>query len=106
LSSASAAASRAPSADAHGDAEAGATERLRLSRKQPKSWRQPRTIELRLTQDELPVAEITIRPRHDRIDADGAVALVRKQSKVTHRGKTAARAPGRSGSTRSSPARP
>ena len=42
----------------------------------------------RLTRDNVPVGEITIRPQGDRITADGAVELVRKQTRLAHKGKT------------------
>jgi hypothetical protein len=70
-------------------AEAGEPARLQLSWRHPKSWRQLRAIELRLNMDDAQVGEITIKPRRDRIDADGAVELAGK-SKLTRRGKTAA----------------
>jgi hypothetical protein len=69
-------------------AEAGKTTRLRLSWSHPQSWRKLRTVELRLIQDRVPVGEIAIRPRTERITADGAANLVRKHTRLTHKGKT------------------
>jgi hypothetical protein len=71
-------------------AKAGKPARLRLSWRHPVSWRKLRTVELRLTGDELPVGAITIRPRQERITARGAVELVRKQTRLTRKGKTVA----------------
>jgi Ca2+-binding RTX toxin-like protein len=69
-------------------ATAGKPTRLRLSWRHPQSWRKLRKVELRLTRNELPVGEITIRPRGERITADGAVKLARKRTRLTHKGKT------------------
>jgi hypothetical protein len=70
-------------------AEAGNVARMRLSWRHPDGWRKLRTIELRLlSADGVPVGEITIRPRAQRITADGAVRLVRKASRLTRKGKT------------------
>jgi hypothetical protein len=69
-------------------APAGETARLRLSWRHPVSWRKLRKVELRLTRDELPVGEITIRPRAERISDRGAVELVRKRTRLIHKGKT------------------
>ena len=68
-------------------AEAGRTARLRLSRRHPRAWRNLRGIELRLTGNGLPVGDITVRPRAERITADGAVEIVRKHTRLTHEGK-------------------
>jgi RTX calcium-binding nonapeptide repeat (4 copies) len=69
-------------------AEVGRTARLRLSWRHPRAWRRLRTIELRLTRDGVPVGEVAIRPRAQRIAAEGAVELVRRRSRLTHEGKT------------------
>jgi Ca2+-binding RTX toxin-like protein len=69
-------------------AQAGKPASVRLSWRHPVSWRKLRTVELRLTRDGAPVGEVTIRPRTGRIGADGAVELVRKQSGLSHKGKT------------------
>jgi hypothetical protein len=69
-------------------ANAGEPIRLRLSWQHPRAWRKLRSIELRLTRDGIPVGKITIRPRAKRIGADGGVELVRKQTRLTHDGKT------------------
>jgi hypothetical protein len=68
--------------------EAGKTARLRLSWSHPQSWRKLRTVELRLTQNRVPVGEITIRPRAERITADGELKLVRKHTRLTRKGTT------------------
>ena len=43
-------------------ARAGEPIRLRLSWRHPRAWKQLRTIELRLTHDDAPVGQVTIRP--------------------------------------------
>lgn len=68
-------------------AEAGERARLTLSWRHPKAWKQLRTIELRLTGDGVPVGEVTIRPRGERIAASGAVRLDRAASRLTTKGK-------------------
>jgi hypothetical protein len=68
-------------------AEAGTTMRIRLSWRHPRAWRKLRRIELRLTQDRLPVGESTIRPRSERISDDGAIRLVRRATRLTRKGK-------------------
>jgi Ca2+-binding RTX toxin-like protein len=68
-------------------AEAGETARLALSWRHPTAWKQLRTIELRLTQDGVPVGEVTIRPRGKRIAAGGAIRLERGASKLRSKGK-------------------
>ena len=60
---------------------------LRLRWQHPRAWRELRRIELRLYRDGAPVGEVAIRPRGQRIAADGAVALVRKASRLTAKGK-------------------
>jgi Ca2+-binding RTX toxin-like protein len=67
-------------------AKAGEVVRMRLAWRHPKAWKQLRTIELRLTDDGLPVGEVTIRPRGRRVADDGAVAVQRAQ--IVTRGKT------------------
>jgi Ca2+-binding RTX toxin-like protein len=69
-------------------AEAGETAQLRLSWRHPQNWRKLRKVELRLTRDRVPVGEITIRPRAERISDRGDVELVRKRTGLTHKGKT------------------
>jgi hypothetical protein len=70
------------------NAEAGKPAQMRLNWRHPVGWRKLRRVELRLTHDGAPVAEITIRPRAQRLTADGAVQLIRKRSRLTHKGKT------------------
>jgi hypothetical protein len=69
-------------------AKVGRPAHLRLSWRHPTSWRKLRKVELRLTHDGQPVGEITIRPRAERITADGAIQLVRKRTRLTSKGKT------------------
>ena len=69
-------------------ATAGRPAHLRLSWRHPRSWRKLRKIELRLVRDDVPVGEVAIRPRAQRSSADGAVELVRKHTRLSHRGKT------------------
>lgn len=68
-------------------AGAGRPVHLRLRWQHPRAWRELRRIELRLYRDGAPVGEVAIRPRGQRIAADGAVALVRKASRLTAKGK-------------------
>jgi Ca2+-binding RTX toxin-like protein len=69
-------------------ATAGERAHLRLRWRHPQSWRKVRTIELRLLNEGRPVGEVTIRLRAERIGADGAVQLVSKHTRLTHKGKT------------------
>jgi len=69
--------------------EAGKPARLVLSWRHPQSWRKLRTVALRVTQDGLPVGEVTINPRNGRMTDKGAVRLVRRASRIAHDGKTA-----------------
>jgi Ca2+-binding RTX toxin-like protein len=66
----------------------GDRSRLELSWTHPRNWRELRRIELRLSDEGVPVGEIVIRPRRERIAADGAVELVR--SSLSHKGKKVA----------------
>jgi Ca2+-binding RTX toxin-like protein len=68
--------------------EAGKAAHMRLSWRHPRAWRKLRKVELRLTRDDAPVGEITIRPRAERIAAEGEVELVRKRSRLTGKAKT------------------
>jgi hypothetical protein len=67
---------------------AGDRSKLELSWSHPRSWRELRRIELRLSDAGVPVGEIVIRPQRERIVADGAVELVR--SRLSHKGKKVA----------------
>jgi hypothetical protein len=67
---------------------AGKTARLKLSWRHPKAWKQLRTIELRLTRDDVPVGAVTIRPGGKKITGSGAVEIVRKRSRIAAKGKT------------------
>lgn len=68
------------------EAEAGETLHMRLAWRHPKAWKQLRTIELRLTDEGLPVGEVTIRPRSRRVADDGAVRV--RHARIVTRGKT------------------
>jgi Ca2+-binding RTX toxin-like protein len=69
-------------------AETGKPVAVRLSWRHPQSWRKLRTVELRLTRDGAPVGKVTIRPRGEKIAAAGAVEVIRKRSRLAHKGKT------------------
>jgi hypothetical protein len=69
-------------------AKSGETARLRLGWRHPQGWRKLRKVEMRLSQAGASVGEIRIRPRADRITADGAVKLVRKHTRLARKGKT------------------
>jgi Ca2+-binding RTX toxin-like protein len=69
-------------------AEAGKPARVRLNWRHPQGWRKLRKVELRLFRGPVPVGTVTIRPRAERVGADGAVKLVRKQTRLTRKGKT------------------
>jgi hypothetical protein len=66
--------------------KAGAAAKLRLSWTHPKSWKQLRTVTLRLRLRDKVVGTLAIRPRAERITAAGAVHLVRRTSRLSHRG--------------------
>ena len=66
--------------------EPGETAQLKLAWRHPRSWRKLARIELRLIGDQAPAGAVTIRPRRQGIDADGALELVRR-SRVTRKGK-------------------
>jgi hypothetical protein len=61
---------------------------VRLSWRHPTSWRELRKLELRLVQRGAPVGEVTIRPGKDGIRADGAIELVRRESRLSRQGRT------------------
>jgi hypothetical protein len=69
-------------------ADAGQVARLRLSWRHPRSWRRLRLIELRLVRGDGRLGAVTIRPRGRRINARGAVRLVRRASRIERDGKT------------------
>ncbi len=70
------------------ETKAGQPARLRLSWRHPRSWRALRTVELRLTQAGTRVGKIVIRPRAERIVAGGSVELMRKRTRLSHKGTT------------------
>ena len=69
-------------------AEGGRVARLRLSWTHPVSWRKLRTVTLRLRLGDESVARVTVRPRGERLTAAGAVALVRRATRLSHDGQT------------------
>jgi Protein of unknown function (DUF1565) len=69
-------------------ARAGKTARLAMSWTHPRSWRELRSVELRLYRGGKAVGTIAVRPRGARLSAFGAIALVPGRSRLTHRGKT------------------
>jgi Ca2+-binding RTX toxin-like protein len=67
---------------------AGTRQQLELSWTHPRDWRELRRIELRLSDAGVPVGEIVIRPKGERIVADGAVEL--RRSTLSRKGKKVA----------------
>jgi hypothetical protein len=67
-------------------AEAGEVARLKLTWRHPKTWKQLRKIQLRLTDRGAPVGEITIRPRGKRVADSGAIRI--KRARIAGHGKT------------------
>ena len=68
-------------------AEPGRTARLAMSWTHPRSWRELRTVKVRLYDGVKPVGMIDVRLRGERLTADGAIRLA-AGSRVTHHGKT------------------
>jgi hypothetical protein len=69
-------------------AEAAEVARVKLSWRHPKTWKQLKRIELRLTHAGAPVGAIAIAPRTRTISAVGAVKVARRASRVRRDGKT------------------
>jgi hypothetical protein len=67
---------------------AGEVARLRLSWRHPRSWRRLRRVELRLVHGDRRLGAVAIRPRGRRINARGAVQIVRRASRIKRNGKT------------------
>ena len=67
---------------------AGGRDQLRLSWTHPRDWRELRRIEVRLSDAGVPVGEIVIRPKDERIAADGGVEL--RRSSLSRKGKKVA----------------
>jgi RTX calcium-binding nonapeptide repeat (4 copies) len=63
-------------------------QQLELSWRHPRDWRQLRRIEVRLSDAGAPVGEIVIRPKGERIVADGAIEL--RRSSLSRTGKKVA----------------
>ncbi len=70
-------------------ARADETARIRLSWRHPRSWRQLRDVRLRLVDDGSEIGTVTVDVRRRLVDADGAVRVVRRASRVTRGGRTA-----------------
>jgi Ca2+-binding RTX toxin-like protein len=70
------------------DATAGMPVRVQLSWRHPRSWRSLRSVDVTVYRDDLAAGAVRIRPRGG-LSADGAVELVRRASRVTHRGRRA-----------------
>jgi hypothetical protein len=68
-------------------AEAGQTAQLKLSWRHPRSWRRLHRIELRLVDEGIAAGAVTIRPRGQRVSANGAIRLARR-SRLARKGKT------------------
>lgn len=68
---------------------AGERTHLKLSWMHPRSWRELRRIEVRLSDAGVPVGEIVIRPQAERIAGDGAVEVLRS-SRLAHEGRKVA----------------
>jgi Ca2+-binding RTX toxin-like protein len=71
-------------------AKAGELARLELRWRHPEGWRKLAKVELRLLDGDRPVGEVVLRPAGRRMAADGAVALVRKASRIAPAGKAIA----------------
>jgi hypothetical protein len=69
-------------------ARAGRTTHLKLGWTHPKAWKQLRTLSLRVTRGADTVGKITIKPGSGRLRGHGAVKLLARDSRVSHRGKT------------------
>jgi hypothetical protein len=54
----------------------------------PKSWKQLRTVTLRVYRGAKAVGTITVRPHSGRLSASGAIGIVAGDSRIAHRGKT------------------
>jgi hypothetical protein len=74
-------------ADTSIDAAAGKPAAVELSWRHPEGWRKLRTVTLRLMDDQREVGEVVIRPRGERVSAEGDARLVRAATRLTHRGK-------------------
>ena len=68
-------------------ARAGALVRLRLSWRHPASWRQLRTLELRVSRAGKRIGRVVLRPRAGSVRASGAIRSVKRVTRLRHRGK-------------------
>jgi Ca2+-binding RTX toxin-like protein len=68
-------------------AKAGEVARVALRWRHPEAWRKLAKVELRLLDGGRQVGEVVLRPAGKRMAADGAVALVRKASRMRPAGK-------------------
>jgi hypothetical protein len=67
-------------------AEAGEVAKLRLSWTHPKSWKQLRKVTLRLREGGEVVGQVAIRPASGKVEDEGGVRVVHRQSKLTRKG--------------------
>jgi Ca2+-binding RTX toxin-like protein len=67
-------------------AEAGGVAKVRLSWTHPKSWKQLRSVTLRLREGDKVVGQVAIRPASGKVEGKGGVRVVHKQSKLAHKG--------------------
>jgi hypothetical protein len=68
-------------------AEPGEVAKVKLSWTHPKSWKQLRSVTLRLREGNEVVGKVAIRPRAEKLEDEGGVQLVRGQSKLVHKDK-------------------
>lgn len=70
------------------DTRAGTPAHMKLSWTHPKAWKQLRTITLRLGDGADTVGRVTITPGSGRLRGHGAVKLIARGSRLSHRGRT------------------
>ena len=68
-------------------AEAGKVAKVKLSWTHPKSWKQLRSVTLRLREGSDVVGQVAIRTASGKLEGNGGVQLVRKQSKLVRKDK-------------------
>ncbi len=66
----------------------GAIAHLRLSWTHPRSWRELRRVELRVSEGANAVGRVVVRPGASRLRARGAIRLVTPGSRLVHHGRT------------------
>jgi RTX calcium-binding nonapeptide repeat (4 copies) len=67
-------------------AEPGEVTKVKLSWTHPKSWKQLRSVTLRLREGKEVVGQVAIRPAAGKVEDKGAVRVVHKQSKLARQG--------------------